>query len=258
MREAETQDRGRRSSVVRWMLLLISIPLLAGGAFLGLEKLQDPQFMPVKVVRIDGQLERLEKSDLERAVATELHGGFFSIDVAAISSAAQELPWADRVDVRLVWPDTLQINVSEQQPLARWQEGSLLNLRGELFQPEDSEISEGLPALFGPDGSEADVARRYVEVNMELSALGLEVSQVVMDARRAWTVTTKSGLVIKFGSRENSSRLARFIRIYPLLQREQREMMQVDLRYPNGFTVRRRDVPVDEVTVVDKEDLDNA
>jgi cell division protein FtsQ len=258
MTKAETKDMEQSNGVVRWVLLLISIPLLAGGVFLGIEKLQDPQFMPVKVVRIDGQLQRLQKADLERVVAAELHGGFFSIDVAAMRSAAQELPWVDRVDVRLVWPETLQMNVTEQQPLVRWQEDKLLNIRDEMFKPAASEIPEGLPVLSGPDGSEAEVAARYRELKAELALLGLVVTKVVLDARRAWTVATDSGLVIKLGSKDSAARLARFIRIYPALQGEQREMMQVDLRYPNGFAVQHKVGRGDEATAVANEGQDHA
>ncbi len=258
MTKAETKDMEKGNRIVRWMLLLMSIPLLAAGLFLGVEKLQDPEFMPVKVVRIDGQLQRLQREDLERVVATELHGGFFSIDVAAMRSAAQGLPWVDRVDVRLVWPETLQINVTEQQPWARWQEDRVLNLRGELFQPAASEIPAGLPALSGPDGSETEVTRRYQELKAELATLGLLVTTVVLDARRAWTVTTDSGLVIKLGSKDSDARLARFIRIYPVLQGEQSEMMQVDLRYPNGFAVLRKVGRVDKATATAKEGEDHA
>jgi cell division protein FtsQ len=258
MTKAETKDMEQGSGIFRWIVLLISIPLLAGGVFLGIEKLQDPQFMPVKVVRIDGQLQRLKREDLERAVAAELHGGFFSIDVAAMRSAALELPWVDRVDVRLVWPETLQMNVTEQQPLARWQEDRLLNLRGELFQPVASEIPEGLPVLSGPDGSEIEVVGRYRELKAELAVLGLVVTKVVLDARRAWTVITDSGLVIKLGSKDSVARLARFIRIYPALQAEQREMMQVDLRYPNGFAVQHKVGRGDEATAVANEGQDHA
>jgi cell division protein FtsQ len=187
-----------------------------------------------------------------------LHGGFFSIDVAAMRRAAQKLPWVDQVDVRLVWPETLQMNVTEQQPLVRWQEDSLLNIRGELFKPEASEIPAGLPDLSGPDGSEAEVVGRYRELKAELAILGLVVTKVVLDARRAWTVSTDSGLVIKLGSKDNAARLARFIRIYPALQGEQREMMQVDLRYPNGFAVQRKVGQVDEATTAAKEGEDHA
>jgi cell division protein FtsQ len=150
------------------------------------------------------------------------------------------------------------MNVTEQQPLVRWQEDKLLNIRGELFQPGAGEIPAGLPILSGPDGSESEVARRYRELESELAVLGLVVAKVVLDARRAWTVTTESGLVIKLGSKDGVARLARFIRIYPSLQGEQREMTQVDLRYPNGFAVQHKAGQVDDATAVAKEGEDHA
>jgi cell division protein FtsQ len=232
-------DLGRRIRPGRLLLVLLVVVLLGGGVTWGVQKLQDPQLLPLKVVRIDGRFQRLKREDVQRVLAPHIQAGFFAIDVAAIRAATEALPWADEVSVRLIWPNTLQLAVTEQVPLARWQQDRLLNVRGEAFQPPVVEIPAGLPVFNGPDGSESEVMSRFRELNVQLDPLGLAVQKIGLDARRAWTLKMDNGLVVRLGKKDIEMRMARFFRVYPLLQRKRLRLKEVDLRYTNGFSIRK-------------------
>ena len=122
---------------------------MLGGLAWGIITLRDPQVLPLKVVRIDGQFRYLQRSDLEQAVATAVEGNFFTLDVDRIRAAARKLPWVDEVSVRRIWPDTLQMWVQEQIPLARWGKDRLVNPRGEVFQPLPAQKPRHLPRRDG-------------------------------------------------------------------------------------------------------------
>lgn len=238
MAQTEEQKPSRGRIIVRWTGLLLLLAALGAGANWGVAKLRDPQLLPVQVVRIDGSFHRLQRAALEQAVASRLHGGFFTVDVAAVQEAVSRLPWVDRTSVRLVWPGTLRVTVEEQVPLARWQQDRLLNLRGQVFNPADIEPPAGLPLLSGPDGSEGEVLGRYRDLQVRLQPFGREVRELRLDARRAWTLQLDSGLVIRLGNKQVEARLSRFFRVYPRLQQMQEQLREMDLRYPNGFAVR--------------------
>ena len=119
----------------RWTLGLALFSLMGGGAVWGVMKLQDPRVMPLSVVRIDGDFRHMHRGDLEQAIGSAIRGNFFTVDVAGIRAAAHRPPWVDEVSVRRVWPATLQMQVVEQVPLARWGESGLINGRGEVFRP---------------------------------------------------------------------------------------------------------------------------
>jgi cell division protein FtsQ len=237
-KKAET-DKGAVLRVRRWLLGLLFLVLMGGSAAWGVQKLQDPQLLPLKVVRIDGSFQSLKREDVQQALAPHIQAGFFAIDVAAIRTATEELPWVDQVSVRLIWPDTLQLSVTEQVPMARWQENQLLNERGEAFRPPAAQIPSGLPVFAGPDGSESLVMNRFRELNQRLDPLGLAVQKIGLDARRAWTLKMDNGLVVRLGKKDIEMRMARFFRVYPLLQRKQLQLKEVDLRYTNGFAIRK-------------------
>lgn len=236
--------RGKRDVSLSWLLLrrgllgMTLFSLMSAGALWGMLRLQDPNSFPLRVVRIDGQLRHLQRVALERVVSRTAQGNFFTVDVEHIRNSVNRVPWVDRVSVRRIWPDTLQMRVVEQVPLARWSQQSLLNARGERFTPRMEEIPNGLPRLEGPDGSEAEVFNWYRSMRPRLHEIGLKIALLRLDARRAWTINFNQGMEIRLGNSEVAPRLRRFIRFYPqIVQGDQRWLERMDLRYTNGFAV---------------------
>lgn len=230
--------------VGRWLLGLALFSLMGGAAVWGTIRVQDPRVMPLNVVRIDGDFKHMDRRDLEQAVGSAIRGNFFTVDVERVRDAAHRLPWVDEVSVRRVWPGTLQMQVVEQVPLARWGKNALINGRGEVFRPPAPELPKGLPVLDGPEGSGAEVVAGYRRIKSDLSPLGLGVKRLVRDARGGWEILESGGMEIRFGTREREQRLARFIRVYPRLAAESPlPLISVDLRYTNGISVRRGERP---------------
>jgi cell division protein FtsQ len=227
----------QRLALLLWLKVMLLVAVVGGGLYWGVTVVTDPTLLPLKVVRTDGKFRYMQRQDLEQAVAGLTRDGFLMVDVAAIRDRARTLPWVDRVSVRRVWPDSLQLWVEEHVPLSRWQEKAMLNVRGEVFRPKYGTIPAGLPLLSGPDGSEQELARHYMEVKVRLGSMGLEIEEMKMDERRAWSMRLDSGAVIRLGSKDLKHRLARFYSIYPLLQADKRQLQEVDLRYTNGFAV---------------------
>jgi len=214
--------------------------MAAGGSW-GLDWLTDPRVLPLRVVHIEGQLRHLRRQTLERAVAEHASGSFFTVDLRAVREAAGSLGWVEQVQVRRLWPDALHMRVVEQQPLARWGRDSLVNLRGEVFTPEEGPLPMVLPGLSGPQGSAQRVSAKFLAMGRKLTPLGLQIRALHLNARGGWQVELEAGLVVQLGTRDQEARLARFVRLYPrLLAAAQGQPEEVDLRYANGFTVRWR------------------
>jgi len=229
------------SNAGRWMLALLLFAVIGSGAVWAAEKLQDPRVLPFKVVRIDGQLRHLDRLQIEKAVGGEIRGNFFTVDVERVHRAARELPWVDQVSVRRVWPQTLVVKITEQIPMARWGENQLVNPRGDIFSPTQQEIPKGLPYLHGPAGSSHELAAHYLDLKPRLALLGLELDRLNVDARHSWKLVFANGMRLHLGSKERQARLQRFISIFPRIQDttdSENRLLDVDLRYTNGFTVR--------------------
>jgi len=225
----------------RWMLALLLFGVIGSGAVWVAEKLLDPRVLPFKVVRIDGQLRYLDRLQIEQAVGSQIRGNFFTVDVERVHRAARNLPWVNQVSVRRVWPQTLVIKIAEQVPLARWGKQQLVNPQGDIFTPLQSEVPEGLPYLHGPAGSSHEIVAQFLDLKPRMALLGLELDRLSVDARRSWKLVFADGMHLYLGSKAMETRLQRFISIFPLIQggmESDSRLLDVDLRYTNGFTVR--------------------
>jgi cell division protein FtsQ len=232
------------ASWLRRVKMLAVLPLAAVisyGAFQGAELVLD---QPVRNLVVEGTFQRVLPIQVEAAVAEGLDSGFLSVDLGALRERVLALDWVDRVNVGRAWPDTLVVNVTEHQAAARWGEAGLLNVRGELFTAESQYAFPELPSLAGPEGSERDVARRYLAVRGKLIEAGLKLETLSMDERGSWRLVLGGGQEVRLGRRDIDERLYRFFDVVaPALATELGRVEYVDLRYTNGFAVGWRQGP---------------
>src|SRR5882672_2644670 len=170
-REATVWDNARLANAAAGVLCALALGLLAyaGGRVL----LESPAFL-LRTIVVEGGLERVERREIVDALQGRLRGTFFTVDLEAVRSVFESIPWVRRAELRRSWPDRLEVRIEEQVALARWGQGKktqLVNMQGELFH---GETDSPLPALAGPAGTEGDVARRYFAFRDSLAPLGLE------------------------------------------------------------------------------------
>ena len=178
---------------------------------------------------------------LESVVREELAGTFFTLDLDRAGRALARVPWVRGVALRRQWPSRLEIDVAEHEPLARWNDSSLVDTRGEVF---NADWDGNLPQFSGPDGESATVAARYREWSAMLAPLDLSIHSLTLSSRGGWEIATddNGSLRIELGRDDPSGRLARFVAVHDrtigALARAGRRIEQVDLRYRNGFAAR--------------------
>ncbi len=219
----------------RGMLLLLC-GLLAGWL---IQRLADPMTLPFHKIRVQGALVHVNESMLRQSVVDEVQGGYFNIDVAALRQTVEQLPWVRTAAVRRVWPDAVVINVIEQQPLAVWAKGGLLNNHGELFKPKQSSRPKHLPLFVAPEGMEHNVTELYRDLSAQLAPLELRIVELRLDNRRAVQLQLHNGIELVLGREERLARLQRFVTVYnKTLAHHVTRIRRVDLRYSNGIAVQ--------------------
>ena len=224
---------------------LVLITLLVVLVRLGMQWFADPYRFPLNVVEVKGDFRYLDRTQLEKSIAPHTEGGFFTVDVAAICAAAEQLPWVYQAKVQRVWPDSLRLQIEEQQPIARWGEQGFLNRFGESFIPGEPVAAEELPGLAGPAGQESRVLEQFRLASGLLAPLGMQIERLELDERRAWHLQLDSGVRLEMGRVNVWQRLQRLVRAYPaVLDGRMDELQRIDLRYSNGFSVYwRQTVP---------------
>lgn len=190
----------------------------------------------LREVRVDGELAHVTLEQIETLIRREVKGNFFTLDLARTRAVFEKLPWVRGANVRRQWPDRLEVALEEHVPLARWGNAALVSARGEVFA---AAYDGKLPLFIGPQTSVKEIAIQYGYFRRSLAAIGQVPSQVQVSARRAWQIRLENGLTLELGREHIESRLDRFVAVYDrTINRLERKLDFVDLRYPNGFAVR--------------------
>ena len=219
-----------------WGMLVLVTALLLG---LLLQHLANPLTLPIRKIRVQGALVHVNEAMLRNSVVDNVQGGYFNIDVASLRKTVEQLPWVKTSAVRRVWPDTVVISVVEQQPLATWAKGGLVNIHGELFEPEVSSQLKQLPMFSAPVGMQQSVTELYRDLSAQLTPLGMRIVGLQLDDRRAVQLQLHNGIQLVLGREERLARLQRFVNVYnKTLAHHTMRIRRVDLRYSNGMAVR--------------------
>jgi cell division protein FtsQ len=214
-------------------LLLVTLPVVAVvNGWIG------AGHWPLRTLRVEGQLQRVDAQRLRATVLPFAAKGFFAVRLGDAQAAVARLPWVERAEVRKRWPDVLEVSIVEHRPFARWGASRLLSQHGRLFPAQGASVPNGLPLLDGPDTRVADVVALYNESRLLFAPGGIDVRSVALDPRGSWSLTLSNGTDVIVGSSEARLRLTRFARLLPqLLSQKQLPLTRADLRYTNGFAL---------------------
>ena len=211
--------------------LVVGVAIIAWGLALSFDR-------PIAQVDVGGKFQRVAPVQIEEAIAPFRGAGFLSADLDALQAALEAIPWVDRARIERRWPNGVHVAITEHIPAARWGERGLMNTRGELFLREAHYIPPELPQLIGPEGTEAQVARLYLDTYPRLLAVGMRLTRVELDPRGAWQLQLANGVTVRLGRQDTYARLERFIRVAgPMVAARPGAVNYFDLRYSNGFSV---------------------
>lgn len=205
--------------------------------------MKDVHRLPLSRLVVTGERHYTTNDNIRQSIlALGSPGTFITQDINIIQQQIERLPWIKEVNVRKQWPDELKIHLVEYVPAARWNDLYMLDSRGTIFiVPEGNVNNQAMPMLYGPEGSEEDVLAGYRTLNEVLSVTKFHLRSVSMSARRSWQLTLHDDIRLELGRNDRVRRLQRFIAIYPILlqkiQRENKRIIYIDLRYDSGFSV---------------------
>jgi len=209
------------------------VALLAGGAWYGYEAIST---QPVKRVVFAGDTAKLARADLE-LFASSIRESSAGASLESVREAARRIPWVREANVRRVFPDAVEVTFEAHAPLARWSEGGLVSVRGELF---NADYDGTLPRFKGPESGASSMAREYPAILRALAPLATGVAELRLSPRGAWQVVLESGITLELGRGDIQARLARFVAAWPSLASQGVDARHADLRYANGFAVRQK------------------
>ncbi len=217
------------------------IVMLTSLLYWAVQKITAPVNVPISKIQVQGAFIHMTESMLA-PLSREISGvGYFDLDVAALQRQIEALPWVEHATVRRVWPDTVAIHFVEQQPLAVWADGGIVNREGEVFEPERTTYPDRLPVFSGPENLQKTMVDSYQQFSELLLPLGITISEMELDKRHSWRIGLRNGISLRLGNEHIMERLVRFTRVYPKIKSvDSRAIKSIDLRYTNGLAIAWR------------------
>ncbi len=229
------EDKVLRMRRFFWITIVVLVVVVIMWAYVTLNKAST---FSIKTVKIEGQYPHVDQAIFEKKLASLTTGGFFDIDLEKIKQQALAFPWVYQADVRKVFPSTLVIVLTEQTPVAQWNNEALLNPEGDLFVPSVTTFPANLPVLYGPKGQSSMMLATFERMNQLLAPLDVYIIRMDLSQRHAWQIQLNTKTQVMLGRYLIWQRLQRFVSIYPkVFANTTRKAKRIDMRYPNGFAV---------------------
>jgi len=223
-----------KAAVLLFSLLSVLLMLAFGADWL----LRTDHF-PVRNVSFEGEFRHVTQKELEAAVGDVVRGNFFLLNLEAVKTRVESLPWVYRASVRRQWPQDVHVRLTEQQLAARWSDGAFLNQAGDVVRVTLNEPTSALSRLQGPEGTGLLVLEHFKRLGQILAVVGLKLEHITLTPRRVWRLELAGGMVIVLDRDNPEFKLERFARVYAqTLKHQSGGIAQADLRYANGFAVQ--------------------
>ncbi|MDA8561540.1 cell division protein FtsQ/DivIB [Gammaproteobacteria bacterium] len=206
-------------------------------SFLFLNQLKNLNYFYIKNIQIAG-LKNTNRSEVKYALTPLTQKNFFLVDVVSIKERLMQFSWVSEAYVRRIWPDQIIIKVIEKNPIATWNDLSVLTQSGEVFSPS-SNYEINLPVLLGPDGKQLEVLEFYNKLNKLFFTLKLSISKLELTKDLYWRLTLNNNLKLNIGYQDVVTRVSDFVKIYSKsVESNIEDIDYIDLQYGNGFAVR--------------------
>jgi cell division protein FtsQ len=263
---AQTDRRFRRAHVKparrsrHWKALarplltaVVCVGMLGYGAFRIKALAANRHVLEVEKITVRGN-ERLSKGEV-LAVLSGLRGeSLVWTDLDAWRKRLMASPWVRDAALRRSLPSTIEVVVSERQPIGIGRVGAdmyLVDERGVIidqYGPQyadlDLPIIDGLTASSSAGGSltdeaRADLAARVIAAVRSKPAVAKRLSQVdVSDLHNASVILTGDPAVIELGEDQFLTRLQGYLDLAPTLRERVADIDYVDLRFDDRIYVR--------------------
>ena len=226
-------------TLTHWKVLMLLIGLGVTGSIAasGLSHLlQDVQ---IRQVQLQGDLRYLDAETLTRDLSIRFNGNYLETTLGQVISDVESHPWIAAASARRVWPDTLLIEITEQRPVAIYNDTQYLGLSGDLFE-SPKPVNDPLPRLYGALSETMQVYSHYGVFSDRLS----DFSKVISVSRghdMGWQITLENGINVQLGRDDILGRLSRARDVLNRLDGEKlAKLHEIDARYDNGVALAWR------------------
>jgi len=196
----------------------------------------------IAAVSLSGE-KHVSRAEIFAAAGISDRASLLFLDVDAARARLKAIPWIGEAAVRKLYPDRLQITVTERDAFALWQrEGqvSVISADGTVVAPLAADWHFAhLPLVVGPGA--AARAREFLALLDSHPDLRQQVRASVLVAQRRWNLKLKNGLDVRLPETDVPRALDTLAELDRDNQLISRDITAIDLRLPDRVSVHLSD-----------------
>jgi cell division protein FtsQ len=192
-------------------------------------------------VSLSGEKEVSREEILTTAGVTG-NASLLFLDADAARARLMANPWIADAAVLKLYPDRLQITVTERQAFALWQKNGhvkVIAADGTVLEPFVERRYVGLPLVVGAGAQQR--ARDFLSILDRYPDIAGRVRASILVAQRRWDLALKDGMEVELPETNAASALRRLVALDHDKKLLSRDITIVDLRLPDRVTVRLSD-----------------
>lgn len=199
--------------------------------------------MPINNIRVNDSKNNVAADVVMAKIRPMLKCGWFYTDLTNMAETLQQIPWVDKVNIVRLSPLSLEINITEKNPVARWKDNALVSDQGNIFFIRDNRSFAKLPRLDAELTEANDAITTYfalkqylsLPINKELKGL----KTITCGQAYGCNIVFGNKLLLKIGAENIPAKVQQFFHFLPKIKAKNRHKMpkSVDMRYANGAAV---------------------
>jgi cell division protein FtsQ len=194
--------------------------------------------MRIATVSLSGQ-RQVSREEIFAAAGVTNHSSLLFLDVAAARAKLEAIPWIAEATVRKLYPDRLQITVTEREAFALWQRDGKVSVIAADGTELGAKVEPRLATLPFVVGNGANGrARGFLAVLDQFPTIRDQVRASILVANRRWNLRLKNGMDVRLPDSNIEPALELLARVDREKNLISRDIVAIDLRLPDRLTVR--------------------
>ena len=256
-------DRGPPNRLILWLErylpnrlgITLTVLMLLGSAGLGIVKgghldellatlsdtrnaLANSAGFRITTVAINGR-KQLSHDEVLAIGGVNGRSSLLFLDAATVRDKLKANPWIADATILKLYPGRLQIDISERSAFALWQQDgrlSVISEDGAVLEPYVSRRFITLPLVVGKG---ADIrARDFLALLERYPQVRAVTRAAIFVGERRWNLRLKDGLDIRLPENDVGNALATLSKLDRDERLFSRDIVAVDMRLPDRFTVQ--------------------
>jgi cell division protein FtsQ len=195
----------------------------------------------ISSIALSGQ-QQISREDILTAAGITGRTSLLFLDADSARRKLKANPWIAEATVQKLYPDRLQIAVTERQPFALWQRKGQISVIAEdgiVLAPYVARRFTGLPLVVGEGAKQR--AKDILALIGRYPEIAASTAAAVLVAQRRWNLRLKNGIDVRLPETEVEAALATLVGLDREKKLLSRDVTAIDLRLPDRVTVRLSD-----------------